>query len=67
MGLVGFGEVRLAMKDVCGGGGRMMQGLLLLTTYLTMARPRPLLTLAQAGGVWLLVVTRGSATVSCID
>ncbi len=34
MGLVGFGEVRLAMKDVCGGGGRMMQGLLLLTTLL---------------------------------
>ncbi len=49
MGLVGFGEVRLAMKDVCGGGENDARAS--TTYYLTMARPRPLLTLAHAGGV----------------
>lgn len=65
MGLVGFGEVRLAIIDVCGGGENDARA---STTYhLTMARPRPLSMLAHVGGGWLLVVTRGSATVSCID
>lgn len=50
---MGFGEVRLAMKDVCGGGENDARAS--TTYYLTMARPRPLLTLAHARGFgcWL--------------
>jgi hypothetical protein len=61
MGLVGFGEVRLAMKDVCGGGENDARA-----STTTVARPRPSVNVGTCGG-WLLVVTGGSATVSCID
>ncbi len=53
MGLVGFGEVRLAMKDVCGGGENDARAS--TTYYLTMARPRPLSMLAHVMGGGLVV------------
>jgi len=65
MGLVGFGEVRLAMKDVCGGGENDARASTTLLPHY--GETETSVNVGTCGGGWLLVASGGSATVSCID